>query len=371
MLSENPPFDPRAYNKIKGTFDRLGHETLYVNWIKRPSDNKLFDEKCKDDKTIAINGYISNPETHYLLRSLQSIRAFRDIFNEIKKLNPDLLFISSPFLMPLAIIIKHRLGIPWIYDIYEDYYGLGIERFIINFLELIFSKDALFLIATTESIKEKFNRNSETVVVYSSIPTPKKEISNLESIKEKLGFDKEDIIISYIGKVSTQRGVDKLITAIENIDDSRVKLLIIGGPKSELDELGNRIEYKNRVKILNEVPFDKIRVYYQLSDIGVIPFQPAPNHVKTLPNKLFEYVAYNVPVIASNIPEYMRAFPEESGALCFVDTTDPILISNKIVFLLSDENLRNKMVINAYKLFLKKYSWEVQESKLGLVLNNL
>ncbi len=372
MISQHPPFDIRAYYKIRAALKKQDNEVHYLSWIKRSSDMILFHSKEKDNLTYPIISFISDPSSSFLKRGFQSLKAFQNIYLKVLDLRPDLIYINSPFLMPLAIYLKLRLGIPWIYDIYEDYYGLGNERFLISWLERNLAKDAIYKIATTDSLKEKFGDNNKSIVIYNSMYiVQEKNQVDLIKFRKHLGFNVDDFIVSYIGAISPERGLDKLVLSMNYIKNGNVKLLIVGGPSDQLKKVTRLISDTERIRIISEVPFNSVPPYYYISDLGVIPFQPAPNHIKTLPNKLFEYIAYGIPVLVSNIPEYRRAFPPESDSLCFVDSCNPLCIADKINDLSINPRKRANMVKNAKNLFTNKYSWEIQELKLKKTLTYL
>ena len=133
MVSQHPPFDVRSYYKIRKTFIKCGHEVWYINWVKRANEYNWVKPTNKngENKVIKIFSEISPPQHPLLLRGLQSLRAFELIYKQIKKISPDILYINSPFLLPLALYCKKKLNkLSIIYDIYEDFYGIN-DRFII------------------------------------------------------------------------------------------------------------------------------------------------------------------------------------------------------------------------------------------------
>lgn len=100
-------------------------------------------------------------------------------------------------------------------------------------------------------------------------------------IREKYKFDKDDIVISYIGKFNYSKRPDLIIDIIDKldqtfIDDYKIKLLFIG-PKDEeyMEKVFNlkRYNMKNKMQILidSSKPFVELRKYYSASDICIFP----------------------------------------------------------------------------------------------------
>ena len=58
---------------------------------------------------------------------------------------------------------------------------------------------------------------------------------------------------------------------------------------------------------LDPVPQEKLLIHTRCATLGVIPFQfVGLNNYYATPNKLFEYIAAGLPVVASNFPELKR-----------------------------------------------------------------
>ena len=61
------------------------------------------------------------------------------------------------------------------------------------------------------------------------------------------------------------------------------------------------------ILLLDSVPLDDLLANTAEADVGVTLLQDTcENHRLALPNKLFEYIAAGVPVVASALPEVQR-----------------------------------------------------------------
>ena len=86
-------------------------------------------------------------------------------------------------------------------------------------------------------------------------------------------------------------------------------------------------------------------------------------------NKLGDYVALGVPVIAPKLASYIDYFPLES--LAYIDKIDEKQIYKKVINLYSERALLEKLSNTAISYY-SKINWKVMEDRLiSLVLNEI
>ena len=90
------------------------------------------------------------------------------------------------------------------------------------------------------------------------------------------------------------------------------------------------------VHVLEPVAPELVEAYAASADIGVSPIVASClNYRYSLPNKLFQYMAAGIPVVASDFRQ-VRDVVEGSGAGVVVDTTRPEAIARAIGRILAD-----------------------------------
>jgi glycosyltransferase involved in cell wall biosynthesis len=82
-----------------------------------------------------------------------------------------------------------------------------------------------------------------------------------------------------------------------------------------------------------------------------------------MPNKLFQYLAAALPVVASDLP-HLRPIVEGSGAGRCVDSSDPRALAHAIGAIVGDPELARRMGAAARRAAEVHYNWNVAAATL-------
>lgn len=169
------------------------------------------------------------------------------------------------------------------------------------------------------------NLNSQFAVLYNCVEMQKFKlgISHQEhkKLRERIGFNNEDFIIAFCGRIKDFKGVKELIEAILSIEDIRVKLMVIGASETNGVISPYEVEIKkkaqkapNRILFTGYVDNADLYKYYKVSDIGAVPTicEEAFNMV------ILEMMASGLPTIAT-----------KSGGMVEVGNSDSTLFVEK------------------------------------------
>jgi glycosyltransferase involved in cell wall biosynthesis len=116
--------------------------------------------------------------------------------------------------------------------------------------------------------------------------------------------------------------------------------------------------------VLSPVPPAQVIDYAASATIGVSPAVPASlNDAYSLPNKLFQYMAAGIPVLASDFP-HIRDIVVPSGAGRTVDMTQPARVAAALRDMLSDPAALQQMGRSARAAVLMTYNWSTAEREL-------
>jgi glycosyltransferase involved in cell wall biosynthesis len=143
-------------------------------------------------------------------------------------------------------------------------------------------------------------------------------------------------LILHHGEVAEGRGCETLVRALPALNlpphETGAHLVFLGAEDSRyilrLRGLARIHGVGDHVHFVPPVPLDRLLDYTVEADIGVCMLEPTcENHRLALPNKLFEYVAGGVPVVASDIPE-VASLVREHGIGWTVDPRDPATVAD-------------------------------------------
>lgn len=150
----------------------------------------------------------------------------------------------------------------------------------------------------------------------------------------------------------------------EKVPESRLDILGDGSLRQKLEGKVKAMGLNDAVNFHGELSHNNIQWYYENSDI----FLNASN-VDNLPGTILESFACGLPVVSTNaggIP-YM-VDNNRTGLL--VEKNDHVALAEKAIFLLRNQTVASKIVINAREE-CKKYSQEAVFKTLRSILSNL
>jgi glycosyltransferase involved in cell wall biosynthesis len=153
--------------------------------------------------------------------------------------------------------------------------------------------------------------------------------------------------ITYLGRLSKEKGVDILIRAA--LIGLRGVVVAGDGPMRPLVE---KAAQKGLLKFLGPLPRAKALRILAGSDVVVLPSRE--EGVSTV---LLEAMALRVPIVATRVGGTIEILRDGEDALLV--NPDPKEIKNAIIKLLTDSNYARKLTENAYQRLLNNYEWRI------------
>lgn len=292
---------------------------------------------------------------------------FRKRFHVIQGCNPpDLIFLVAWFFRIFGVkyVFDHHDINPELYIAKYNKKG-GFYKMLLWVERLTFAT-ANFSIATNESYKEiairRGKMSPDKVQVVRSGPKLDRLKLTSGNIKYKKG---RRFLVGYVGVIGEQEGLDLLLESAKYIVSKRqdVQFGIVGGG-TELEKikqltadmgLSDYVDYYGRVDDATMVDV------LNTADICVNPDRPTEmNNLSTM-NKIMEYMALKKPIVQYDLKEGKFS---AQGASLYAENTSTLDFAEKMIWLLDNEEERNRMGEYGYSRVVNELSWEFESSKL-------
>lgn len=186
----------------------------------------------------------------------------------------------------------------------------AIERWIFPRLKYIYT--------VNESIAELYRKEYGVKAnIVRNFPVLLRDNDRRIKNRNELGLPENKKIILYQGSVNVDRGLVEAVEAMQYLEGA---ILLVVGDGDILEEVKARAQKMNvqeKVIFKKRVPFEDLRSYTLLADIGIsLDKDTNINYKYSLPNKIFDYLHAGVPVLVSDLVEIKKIFSKyEAGEM--------------------------------------------------------
>ena len=175
-----------------------------------------------------------------------------------------------------------------------------------------------------------------------------------EKVRKRLGIEKDEVVATFIGRISKDKGLPCLLEAAESIlsrHGDRVRFLIAGHGPLEKWLVENAARFQGRVLFLGPLHESKETVdVLNASDVFVYPFTVSYGYALSF----LEAVAVGVPGIISDVGPTKELIVNGYNGMV-VPVGDVEVLTNALERLIEDEELRKRIRRNARKV-LERFS---------------
>lgn len=345
----------------------------HITTVHRAGDTRITQKECRSlveagyrtvlivasDDASGVPGLIVRrlPRASSRLERLTvaPLRALRQARRE----RADLYHVHDPELIPMALVLK-ALGGRVVYDAHEHLPRQILSK---HWIPAILRRPVAWLAGALEGVAD---RVLDGIVVANASTAPRFNPERTALVENYAQVRADDVppnladrsrTVIYVGGLSANRGLDRMIDAFRLLGRPEVTLALIGPlegstPMPDLAGLEGRVDLTGRL--------DLAIVERRLRDarIGLSVLQPVPNYMSNYPTKIFEYMAAGVPVVASDFPLY-RSVVDASGCGITVDHASPEAIAAAMARLLDHPDEAQAMADRGRAAVIERYSWDV------------
>ncbi|MBP8776974.1 MAG: glycosyltransferase family 4 protein [Bacteroidaceae bacterium] len=188
----------------------------------------------------------------------------------------------------------------------------------------------------------------------------------VECTENQPSLEKKQKVLLYQGAVNVGRGVDWLIQAMPYLPECRLVVCGGGDLLEAMKQLAEKLNLSDRVTFMGRVPQEELARYTAEADAGFVLLEKMGlSYYYALPNRIFDYMRYGVPVLATDFPEIARIV-EESHCGTLLNHYEPTFLADEIRKLLADwESPESRKMLQERA---KAYSWEAESAVMQTVV---
>jgi glycosyltransferase involved in cell wall biosynthesis len=164
-------------------------------------------------------------------------------------------------------------------------------------------------------------------------------------------------IVCFFGQFSPNHGIEYIVEAAKILkNDHDIEFHLIGRGQI-FNKVRDMTSGMGNVKLLGHIEYGKLPECVKEADVCLGMLKDTEKIRRVTATKIFESIAMGKPVITGDCRAVRETLKDgENAILCrFDDAKD---LSEKILVLKNDRKLREKISVNAYKLFREHYSEE-------------
>lgn len=280
-----------------------------------------------------------------------------------RKYNPDI--VHAHWMIPqglIGFVLKKTYKAPLIVTVHgSDLFPL--KNFLFKKIQKIILKNCDICTVNSEATKNEIIRrfpefSDKLNIIPMGIDT--KIFSKNGRIKNKFKQYRNKKIILFVGRLNEQKGIGYLIKALSIVKSRfpHALLLIIGDGeyRRELEKLVSTLKLNGHVNFLGAVEHKKIADYCNLADVFVLPSVTSSIGTEGLGLVLLEAMACGTCVVATSSGGIRFIVKDNENGLLAKERNE-IDLANKIIKVLSDKKLRDRLAENGRKYAKEKYDW--------------
>lgn len=271
-------------------------------------------------------------------------------------------------------IVALKMGLPLVFETYRIY-GDSAFGFAKTLAGFTYKPNMLGIINHSIPSKENLieagaDRDKVTVIYNGFNPKQLQPALSKEEACNELGWNLNEKIVSYTGRLDKMKGIDVLLDLAERTPE--INFHLVGKTVSDQDDWIQKEITKRRLENVRRFPWvetKELAKFFYASDALIIPptAKPLAKYKRTiLPIKTFLYMSSGVPIVAPELPDTSGVLNYKNSALV---EPDNLLLAQKTIRRIFEDKTWAKGIAEQAKLDSQNYTWERRAKKIIDFLN--
>lgn len=356
---------------------------LHASTVHRPDDVRILHKECRSlvsaghDVTFLVAGTDDTPLFGVKRVSLGQFRNRRQrmLFGPLRvcryvlATRPDVVHLHDPELVPVACFLRAATKSKIVVDVHEDlrlqvkskpWIPALLRRpmaALATLLDAVAAVSAHWVVAATPAIARRFPVPKVTVI--HNFPRS----DEWPDVQPLRWAERSDELL-FVGGLTSIRGAGSMLDALLQPALRGRRLLVVGQLDGAVASLLSKHPARDRVTVTGWLSRAEMApILATRGRVGLVLFLPVPNHTEALPNKLFEYMAWGLPVVASDFPAW-RDILLTAGAGVVVDPAEPGDIARAVAAILEDKDTAEAMANAGPQAVRTMFGWEQEGARL-------
>lgn len=314
------------------------------------------------------------------MSSLEYVKKYIQLMTQHAKLSCDVLVASytGQIVMPLLkfitrkpIVLDAYLGMYEMFIDYEPENGNSCNARAWYYLDgYSFRSANLILTDTQEHIKYFHEQFGTDKTKFRRI-----FVGSDDKIFFPRSVNKENdkFLVLFWGTFAPLQGLEHIIRAAKLLEDQKdiaFEIMGYGHTFSYVRGLCEQLRLRNVSFFTKWIPYEKLPNYVAKADVCLGIFGSTLKAKRVIPNKAFESLAMEKPLITGDSLAAREAFTNMKNCI-LCEMGSPKETAKSIMLLKDDEKLRKKIAKNGYKLFQERFTPKVIGGELKVYLSEL
>lgn len=339
---------------IKLFFTNIDKEKFDVE-LACPSYGPMKDEI----EALGFKVYVINMQREINL--ISDFKAYKELKALIKQVKPDIVHLHSSKAGVIGRFAAYKNKIPNIYNPHGWSFAMDVsnkKKMAYSLIERICSKYCNYIINISDdeqklAIKYKISSEEKMKVIYNGIDVNKyKVVYDRKKVLNELNIPEDSFVIGMVGRITRQKSPETFVNIAyklkDKIKNSYFILVGDGELRSEIDELVNKLNISNRVRITGWT--NSVNKYISVFNIGMLT-----SKWEGFGLALTEYMAAQKPVVASDVGGIKNVVINDFNGI-LVNPKDVNGFCDAIIKIRHDSKIRERYIKNGALIVNKKFN---------------